>query len=111
MIYFIRCQDYVKIGTTTGDVRLRVQQLQMCNPYPLELIATMEGGREIEQQIHALFVHRHKRGEWYHYGAGIVDYIDQYATRTPKHNRRPPQRRYGKMTPEMLSAMTQRFDI
>jgi hypothetical protein len=58
MIYFVQPLDGgpVKIGYS-DDVAGRVKSLEHHYGQPLSLLATMDGGREQEKQIHARFAH------------------------------------------------------
>jgi len=59
-VYFIRCGEYVKIGSSK-DIKRRLKDLECSNPYPLELL----GVDTNEEFWHILFKHRLHRGEWY----------------------------------------------
>jgi hypothetical protein len=67
-IYFITDgTDFVKIGSTAGNVRERIANLQVANPRRLELIDTIEceDVRAVERQIHNRFFDRLHTGEWF----------------------------------------------
>lgn len=76
-VYFIRCQQFIKIGMTT-EWRNRLSSLQTANPIRLEPLAVFEGGADEEARLHKLFAeHRHRAdGEWFHECQQILDYID-----------------------------------
>jgi hypothetical protein len=60
--------SYVKIGSTTRDVRQRLQALQAGNPLALTLVAALQVQADpvaVERYIHAALGPYHKRGEWY----------------------------------------------
>jgi hypothetical protein len=65
-VYAIRCGDFVKIGTTR-NVRKRLTELQMGNPWVLTLIAAVQGGREREREFHAALAEEgvERCGEWF----------------------------------------------
>lgn len=66
LIYFIRVNDYMKIGYcqyTAIASRLSVVQLNC--PYEATLARTMRGTRNTEQALHRHFAHLHARGEWF----------------------------------------------
>lgn len=74
-IYFVQAQvddGPIKIGYTGGDPLRRLSQLRTGSPVALELISTIPGSREDEQQLHVL--HRHDRigGEWFHPSCGVL---------------------------------------
>ena len=64
MIYFIRSGEYVKIGRAV-DIEVRMAQLQTAHPVPLVLIATMEGGVDVEKALHFRFESKRTSGEWF----------------------------------------------
>ncbi len=81
MIYLIKCAktDTCKIGYTSNPEN-RLIQLQTGNPFPLELISTIEGGLTEEKQIHSKFEPYRLKGEWFQYTTEIKDYfkIDEF---------------------------------
>jgi hypothetical protein len=61
-VYFIRCCDFVKIGSS-WDVERRLKDLETSNPHPLELIKVdYEKG---ERYWHDKFKEYLHRNEWY----------------------------------------------
>ena len=65
-VYVIKCQDYYKIGKA-NNVDSRLRDLQVSNPYDLELIKTFEvdDGFRFEKFLHKTFKNKHSRGEWF----------------------------------------------
>jgi hypothetical protein len=77
LIYFAQPIDGgpVKIGCS-DDVPARVRQLEAHYGKPLAVLATMEGGYEEEQSIHARFDHlRFGRTEQFRPGADLMAFI------------------------------------
>ena len=64
-VYFIRCNEFVKIGFSTNNLIKRFEAIQCGNPYKLELEFIMPGGKIEEGELHKKFKHIKKRGEWY----------------------------------------------
>jgi hypothetical protein len=64
MIYFIRNGEFVKIGRAAYPEQ-RLAQLQIGNPTPLELLATVPGGRGEEYVLHKHFAAFGVGGEWF----------------------------------------------
>ena len=65
-VYFIRCHDFVKIGLGR-DPYARLGQLQIGNPYLLELIhfhACLDAVTE-EKALHEKYGQKWERGEWF----------------------------------------------
>jgi hypothetical protein len=75
-VYFIRCQQFIKIGLTT-HWKNRLTVIQTANPFALEPLALFEGGAEEEARLHKLFAeHRYRAdGEWFHDCQPIRGYI------------------------------------
>jgi len=78
MIYFIQqgLNGPIKIGTT-GDVSMRLKNLQCANPCSLRLVGVVDGEVGEEEAIHARFKHRRIRGEWFKGSADLCKYIDE----------------------------------
>ena len=51
VVYFIRCGEFVKIGTT-ADVSQRLRSLQSCCPYEMQIEGTLPGGHLLESTLH-----------------------------------------------------------
>lgn len=77
MIYFMQAVDGgpVKIGFT-DDLPTRHYQLERNYGRPLAILATMEGGREREAEIHARFAHlRLGKKEQFRPGVDLMQFI------------------------------------
>jgi len=78
VIYFIKCNEFVKIGFTDAkDATGRLKAMQTGNPYSLEIIGTMPGGMYHEQRLHILFRELNERGEWFKLAPEILHVIEQ----------------------------------
>lgn len=64
-VYFLRCHEYVKIGTCSSDFHLRFSELQIGNPYSMVFEGAIPGGRDKERAIHNYLVKYWHRGEWF----------------------------------------------
>lgn len=64
VVYFIRCGDFVKIGTT-GDIKQRLRSLQSCCPYEMKIEGTISGSHCLEGRLHWENSNKHHCGEWY----------------------------------------------
>lgn len=62
IVYFIRCNQFVKIGFTTR-LKSRLDGLQSGNPYPLQVIGYVPGGPEVELSIHQALAKNRNVGE------------------------------------------------
>jgi hypothetical protein len=76
MIYFIRCNEFIKIGFTDNNPILRLRDLQVGNPTELILIKTISGTHSLEQHLHKKFNHIHYRGEWFNITDELINYIN-----------------------------------
>ena len=78
MIYFIQDQAklYIKIGfTSKDDPDERKKMLQTGNGAPLMLLASIEGTREEEQELHKRFAGARECGEWFRPVPELVRHI------------------------------------
>ena len=64
-VYFIGSRLGIKIGHTGGAVSERLQKLQTGHPARLEILAVMEGDREVETSIHELLAPSRIYGEFF----------------------------------------------
>lgn len=63
-VYFIRCGEFVKIGTTTCGAQARFDGMQL--PPNAELVAYMTGcGPMQEYALHTMFAAHRVKGEWF----------------------------------------------
>ena len=76
VIYFIRSPSAVKIGMAKNAQR-RLTVLQTSHPEPLELVATCQGGRELETEYHRRFADCRIRGEWFSPAPDILAEIER----------------------------------
>lgn len=76
MIYFVAQKDKIKIGTT-NNINQRLKNLSTSSPHPLVLLATMDGDKEIEKQLHFRF-HKYKVcREWFSCSEEIKQFINE----------------------------------
>lgn len=67
-VYFLKPIGVVgpiKIGCSS-DPEMRRGALAAWSPFDLEVVATIEGGRILEERFHAKFFRLHHRLEWFH---------------------------------------------
>lgn len=75
VVYIIRCQDFVKIGTT-NDLGLRLSNMRGAIPFDLTVVARFPGDRTLEKTLHARFkAHRH-RYEWFRLEGELAAWIE-----------------------------------
>lgn len=66
-VYFLKPEGMsgpIKIGSSRRPLH-RLQSHLAWSPIPLEIIATIDGGIELERRFHARFKHLHSHGEWF----------------------------------------------
>src|SRR6266481_301165 len=73
LIYFFRSGELIKIGWSKEPAS-RLRELSTGNPN-LELVATMEGNRKSETELHRRFSHLRHKGEWFRFDDEIKDFI------------------------------------
>ena len=71
VVYFVRAGEAVKIGRTKNLAR-RLRALATGSAAPLELLAAVPGGRELEARLHRQWRHLHLRGEWFRADEALV---------------------------------------
>lgn len=62
--YIVRCGPFVKIGMAV-DVETRFRTLLASNPFDLEMVAILPGGRAVERALHLRFAAQRHRDEWF----------------------------------------------
>jgi hypothetical protein len=75
VIYFIRSPDGpIKIGTT---IRLTERLKKLAAEYGegLEVLAVVEGDRNVEKELHGRFAHLRQVGEWFEPGDDLLGFI------------------------------------
>jgi hypothetical protein len=86
VVYFVRAGNAIKIGRTT-NLPGRLKALATASAVPLELLAAVPGGRELEARLHHRWRHLHLRGEWFRADEALVSRSAAGCKPTP---RRPP---------------------
>lgn len=88
-VYFIRCEQFVKIGIS-HDPYNRLNQIRKGGgtsfPRRLDiasaiLIATEPGGFEREKELHSKFAHLRHTGEWFTEAPELTEYIESLSER------------------------------
>ena len=74
-IYFLRCQDSVKVGYSKNPVQ-RLQALQTANPNPLEFLYSFPSFQHVERIIHQELSEHHIKLEWFKYNDEVKQYIE-----------------------------------
>lgn len=64
MIYFLKCNSYVKIGFTT-NIKKRVSALDTAIPYNIQLLFWVDGNIEFEKTVHDIFSEWNHKKEWF----------------------------------------------
>lgn len=90
-VYFIKCQDFIKIGYAT-NIYQRLKNMQVGNPYDLSLVAVGRCNTKIEAMDaerfwQDVFGKYYYKGEWY-YAKGIEDYLRKGSKKIEKKMRR-----------------------
>lgn len=84
-VYFIRCEEYVKIGISS-DPENRLKNIQRSGNGTLapklidlttaEIVATTSGGHYTESKLHQQFAEDRHVGEWFRESPELTAYID-----------------------------------
>ena len=75
-VYFLldKSNGAVKIGTTTNPNK-RLKTIQCGHSQPLEILKVVEGGYELEAELHKKFVDYKILGEWFKVHKNLTSYI------------------------------------
>jgi len=76
MVYFIKQNDYIKIGFT-NNFNKRLNQLQVSSPVKLEVLGIIKGTKEDECNYHKMFSKYYSNGEWFIYNEELISHIDK----------------------------------
>jgi len=80
-VYFIECNfELVKIGWSS-DPHARLEGLRTSNPYPLELLALVDAGRDLEQALHVELADYRVTGEWFRKRGALRSFLTGDAVR------------------------------
>ena len=78
-VYLLHSHGHYKIGVTLdSSISRRVAQLQIGNPYIIEVLAktgTISNAYEIEKELHKKFKDNKVRGEWFTLNSDELEYI------------------------------------
>jgi hypothetical protein len=77
IVYFLRAGEFIKIGKSTHSGRRRIAELQTGCPYPISLIAEIQGGLREEAALHRRFAHIRAHGEWFHATTDLLAHIEE----------------------------------
>lgn len=77
-VYFIRCNDRVKIGFAT-DFSQRMRVLRTACPHPVEVLANLSGDRQLEIYLHRCFSPYRRHGEWFEETGALAEIIQAMA--------------------------------
>ena len=73
-VYFLRCEQFVKIGFTES-LRRRLADHKTSNPMPITVLHTMPGTMADEAKLLLKFAHLKHRGEWFNATPGLLNFI------------------------------------
>ena len=73
-VYFIRCQDRVKIGFSK-DPHKRLTKINADAPYPCELIGAADAALHAEDEIHRQFSSARVHSEWFSFTDEIARFV------------------------------------
>jgi hypothetical protein len=77
-VYFVRESGTgaIKIGMSK-QLSKRLSELARILPYAIDLLATIDGGREVEWALHNRFDHARIQREWFRPVPELLAYIDE----------------------------------
>jgi hypothetical protein len=67
IVYFIVCDQFIKIGFTRRSVEERLSEHATGNPRPMQILGSIVvGDHEDDRDLHRRFARFHAHGEWFH---------------------------------------------
>lgn len=79
MIYFIQCGDRIKIGHSAKP-KMRFNKIASDAPMPCKMLGVIEGGLDVEREVHQNFANQRVHGEWFLTSDRLFRFIDANAT-------------------------------
>jgi hypothetical protein len=101
VVYFVRGGDAVKIGRT-GNLAARLKALATASAVPLEVLAALPGGRDLEVQLHRRWQHLRLKGEWFR---ATPDLLADIRERVARAAEPPPEPRHWVRLGRVLRAL------
>lgn len=89
VVYFMWSAGKIKIGYT-ADILRRWDELQIRSAVHVELLLTLEGGPDLELDLHRIFKPDRLRGEWFRISdtmLGFFKYLDDHQTESTLQGR------------------------
>ena len=74
MVYFVRAGEYLKIGVA-DNIFSRMSALQTGCPMRLECVLLLQGGYDLEMELHDRFRGAHHRGEWFVWAEDVATFV------------------------------------
>lgn len=71
-LYLIKCGDYVKIGST-ANLQQRIKDLQVYNPYKIEVLGYWKDFGWMEPSFHTVFDSSRIHGEWFNFSYDLIN--------------------------------------
>lgn len=75
LVYFVRGGDFIKIGCSRQPLS-RITSFAEWVPFKLELLATTQGGFDLECRLHSYFDSCRVHGEWFKPNAEMIGLVD-----------------------------------
>lgn len=74
-VYFLHAPsvNLLKIGVS-GDPERRIGEVQWISPVDVELIGAMDGGHDVEADLHRRFASVRHHGEWFHATPELIEF-------------------------------------
>jgi hypothetical protein len=93
-VYFIKPIGFdgpIKIGCSASPTG-RAENLALWSPFPLEVLAEIEGGFDIERRFHAKFYDDHRGHEWFTISPDLLSLISEVKSGVFDIDTLPPPR-------------------
>lgn len=88
VVYFIQVEPFgpIKIGTTKGNVAIRMRALQQTSPHILKWIGCFAGDQKDELTAHDQLKNSRARGEWFYPTKEVLDFVEMKSPNFSEEN-------------------------
>ncbi len=86
-VYFVKAENYIKVGVTSGSIEGRLIYLRTGCPFELELLKAIqfpnrEEAMKAEKLFHRLFRLHKKHNEWFHNADFIMEVLTLFEVKS-----------------------------
>lgn len=85
VVYFIRCEDFIKIGTTRDSASRRMAEFTTGSPFDYSVVAEVCGDQRLEKKLHKIFSDYRHRREWFRIEGELQNFLSAIQGAKPEY--------------------------